>query len=317
VNDNNPNDDVTIDGPDENASASLAALSALGALDADEVAEFQAYLSSSDNARADAASFAAVADLLGAGVEPPASLKASVMSQITAMPQLPAEVVSDVTDSTPATLQSTTAVAPVTSTPPADAPVVPSPTAPTPPAPAPTTKASAAGQSARVSKAQQKANSRWYSGPAAALVAAVALVAVLLGANVVTSALNNGNGLQQALRLAHIDAQPDAMRETIKLTNINDEKQVTATLVWSGALGESVLIVDGLATLPDEKTYELWYIGEDGPISAGIFNTHRSGESWRVLDGAMSAGDAVGVTVEPAGGSEQPTTDPLIVIHTS
>src|SRR5690606_32217790 len=122
------------------------------------------------------------------------------------------------------------------------------------------------------SKAQQKAKSRWFSTPATALAAAVALVAVLLGANVITSALNNGNGLQEALRLAHINAQPDSMRETIRLTNINDEQQVTATLVWSGALAESVIIVDGLASLPEEKTYELWYIGEDGPISAGVFN---------------------------------------------
>jgi hypothetical protein len=301
VNDNNLNDERLGNEPDD--ATTLAALSALGALDADEAARFDTERASSSQVQADAASFAATADLLATGIEPPPSLRASLLSHIATLPQLPAES-TDATD---------TAV-------PATAQAEPAPVAPVPPsaaAPAPTTKASSAAQSARTSKAQQKAKSRWYSGPASALVAAVALVAVLIGANVITGALNNGNGLQEALRLAHIDAQPDAMRETIRLTNINDEQQVTATLVWSGALAESVLIVDGLATLPDEKTYELWYIGESGPISAGVFNTQRSGESWRVLDGAMSAGDAVGVTVEPAGGSEQPTTDPLIVIHTS
>ncbi|MET0933683.1 MAG: anti-sigma factor, partial [Mycetocola sp.] len=147
-------------------------------------------------------------------------------------------------------------------------------------------------------------------------VAAAALVAVLLGVNGITTALNNGNGLPEALQLAHINAQPDAQRETVKLTNVNDDQRVVATLVWSGELGKSVLIVDGLATLTEDQTYELWYIGEDGPVSAGTFNTTGSGDSWRVLDGAMAAGDAVGVTIEPEGGSEQPTSDPLIVVRT-
>src|SRR5690606_37421869 len=157
----------------------------------------------------------------------------------------------------------------------------------------------------------------WYTQPLAAGVAAVALVVTLLGVNGITTALNNGNGLPEALQLAQINAQRDAQRETVKLTNINDGEQVVATLVWSGQLGQSVLLVDGLASLGEEQTYELWYIRDDGPVSAGTFNTTGTGDSWRVLDGEMGAGDAVGVTVEPAGGSEQPTTDPLLVIPTA
>ena len=300
MNTNDRNDREDIDEPRGDTPESLAAVAALGPLSADDAAELESYLASSDTARAEAASFAATADLLRTGATPPASLKASIMSKIGSLPQLPVE-----TD------------APVTAAP--AVPVTPAPTnaSPMSASPAPGTKAGSAAQSARTSKAQQKAKRRWYSGPASGLVAAAALVVVLLGVNVVTSALNNGNGITEALRLAHISAQSDAMRETIRLTNINDEKQVTATLIWSGALAESVLIVDGLATLPEEKAYELWYIGADGPISAGVFNTLNSGESWRILDGAMSAGDAVGVTVEPAGGSGVPTTDPLIVIHTT
>ena len=80
----------------------------------------------------------------------------------------------------------------------------------------------------------------------------------------------------QTVQLAHINAQPDAQRETIKLTNINDEQRVVATLVWSGELGKSALIVDGLAPAVRREVYELWYIGEEGPVSAGTFNTSRS-----------------------------------------
>lgn len=309
MNDNDRNDDHTVDEFGDTSPASLAALSALGALTGDEAARYDTYLESSAEAREDASAFAATADLLGTGVEPPAALKARIMAGIASTPQLPAQ--SENTPVSPATpLDSAMSEATDAATP------VPAPGT-VDGAPAATTKATSAAQSARLSKAQQKARSRWYSKPLSTLVAAVALVAVLLGASVLTRTLNNGNGLQEALQLAYIDAQPDAARETIRLTNITDDKQLTATLVWSGNLGQSAFIVDGLASLPDDKTYELWYIGADGPVSAGIFNTQRIGESWRVLDGAMSAGDAVGVTVEPAGGSEQPTTDPLIVIHTT
>lgn len=314
MNDNNRNDDLTVDEPGDESPATLAPLYALGALSSDDAARYEKYLESSTDAQDEAAAFAATADLLSTDVEPPASLKASIMAGIASLPQLPAN---DDVDDEPATAAPET----VTETAPGDATEKATGVAPAPGtvlgAQGATTTATSAAQPARVSKAQQKARSRWYSGPASALVAAVALVAVLLGANVVTSALNNGNGLQEALQLAYIEAQPDAARETIRLTNITDEQQVTATLVWSGSLAESVFIVDGLATLPRDKTYELWYIGEDGPVSAGVFNTQRVGGSWQVLEGSMSAGDAVGVTVEPAGGSEQPTTDPLIVIRTT
>jgi anti-sigma-K factor RskA len=287
---------------ENNNPADLAGAYALNALDSEGKAEYERHLASSENARREADSLAETAAMLGFDadpVEPSAALRASVLAAIASTPQRAPET-SDATGAAPVAL--TDAAAPKAQ-----------PVRPTSVPAAPTTKATRPASSS----AQRRANRRWYTQPLAAAVAAVALVAVLLGVNGLTSTLNNGNGLPEALQLAYIRAQADAQRETVKLTNVNDDKRVVATLVWSGALAQSVLIVDGLASLSDEETYELWYIGEDGPVSAGIFNTTGAGDSWRVLDGSMSAGDAVGVTVEPAGGSEQPTTDPLIVIHTS
>jgi hypothetical protein len=39
-----------------------------------------------------------------------------------------------------------------------------------------------------------------------------------------------------------------------------------------------------------------------------------SGTSWRVLDGAMHGGDSIGLTVEPEGGSQTPSTKPVVQI---
>ncbi len=288
------------DNPKQNPSE-LAGAYALDALSSDEKAEYERHLASSRSAQREADSFADVAAALGFNAEPvgpSAALRASLLAALDSTPQLPRETVpGHRPESTDAP------AAPVATEQPGAAPA------------APATKASTTRPA--TGSAQRKAAQRWFSQPMAFAVAAVALVAVLLGVNTVTSAFNGGNGLTEALQLAQINAQPDAQRETIKLTNINDKERVVATLVWSGGLGQSAIIVDGLSALTEEQIYELWYIGEDGPISAGTFNTDGAGGNWRILEGAMAAGDAVGVTVEPAGGSEQPTTDPLIVIHTA
>jgi anti-sigma-K factor RskA len=290
--------------------ADLAGAYALGALNAEETAEYERHLAESASARREAESLGEAAAFLGFAaepVEPSAALRNSVLAAVAATPQL---------------LRADAPAADATGTAASPAPVVATddgareaqPVRPTSVPAAPTTKAATARPAG---SAQRKASRRWYTQPLSAAVAAVALVAVLLGVNGLTSAFNNGNGLPEALQLAHINAQPDAQRETVKLTNINDDKRVVATLVWSVELGKSAFVVDGLASLSDDETYELWYIGEDGPIAAGTFNTTVSGDSYRILEGSMAIGDAVGVTVEPAGGSEQPTTDPLIVIHTA
>jgi anti-sigma-K factor RskA len=39
--------------------------------------------------------------------------------------------------------------------------------------------------------------------------------------------------------------------------------------------------------------------------------------SWCVLKGVMKDGATIGVTVEPTGGSAQPTTDPIIAMATA
>jgi len=77
----------------------------------------------------------------------------------------------------------------------------------------------------------------------------------------------------------------------------------------------SVAEFAGLPDLDSDQTYELWYIDEAGAAPAGTFDV-RGPETWRVLDGTFSPGVVVGITVEPAGGSPQPTTEPIVAIET-
>ena len=128
----------------------------------------------------------------------------------------------------------------------------------------------------------------------------------VVGTGVIT---NNVTASQQADALAAINAAPDSQRAEAKVSTGG-----TATLVWSAQLGRSALISTGLKSLPSDKTYELWYINSAGKaMSAGLFEADGS-RTISVLTGKMTAGDTVGVTVEPAGGSTQTTTKPIVAI---
>ena len=118
----------------------------------------------------------------------------------------------------------------------------------------------------------------------------------------------NGCGAQR--EMAAIAEAPDAQSQTLEVEGGGE-----VTLVSSADQGRSGVIVEGLPELGTDQTYELWYIDDAGADSAGTFDVSGS-ETWRVLDGSFTPGVAVGITVEPAGGSPQPTTEPIVVIAT-
>lgn len=248
---------------------------ALNGLDAADLAEFETHLQQSQATRDEVTELTDTAVLLGLAVEPvqpSAGLKASIMDQLDAHPQLPVAASS-------AAGASSASVA----------------------------------TAAFESPAGRKAQARWFTRPVTALAAVAAAIALFVGGGVVTTSLaQNSFAQQQADQLAAINSADDAQRASVDLADGG-----TATLVWSNTLLSSALIVDGLAPLPADRTYELWYINDAGARPAGTFGVAGSGSTWRVLDGTMKAGDTVGVTVEPRGGSDAPTTDPVVVISSA
>jgi hypothetical protein len=75
-----------------------------------------------------------------------------------------------------------------------------------------------------------------------------------------------------------------------------------------------VLIAAGLPPLAPDKTFEMWVLPQSGkPIPAGTFKGEREGTAVYVHPGPLESAAAIAVTVEPDGGSPQPTTTPFIV----
>ena len=160
--------------------------------------------------------------------------------------------------------------------------------------------------------AELKARSRW-STPLARLGAVAAAVALIVGLGfTVRAGVQAQSDMATATQINEIQASADYERAVVDVDGGG-----TATIVWSVALERSALIVDGLKGLPAGSTYELWYIDSNGATPAGTFDVGDDGKRSIVLAGDMDAGDTIGVTVEPAGGSKKPSTDPIIVVQTA
>lgn len=80
---------------------------------------------------------------------------------------------------------------------------------------------------------------------------------------------------------------------------------VDAELV--AAHDRAVLVARDLPALPEDRTYQVWMIGDDGPVSAGTFRPGEDGSATVLLVGTPQAGIIMGLTEEPLGGSELPT----------
>jgi anti-sigma factor RsiW len=84
----------------------------------------------------------------------------------------------------------------------------------------------------------------------------------------------------------------------------------SVTVVTSAALRESVVSATGMATPPPGQVYQVWLLSPSGARSAGLL------QDTQLLASAVHPGDRIGITVEPAGGTKQPTTTPVAVIPT-
>ena len=82
----------------------------------------------------------------------------------------------------------------------------------------------------------------------------------------------------------------------------------SATVARSLELNRAVVVTQGLPTLPRDETYQLWLRVDGEMLPAGLMR--RDGGA-AVLSGDADRAEAIGITVEPAGGSPRPTSQPV------
>jgi anti-sigma-K factor RskA len=129
------------------------------------------------------------------------------------------------------------------------------------------------------------------------LVAAAAVAVVGTGAVVTQPWHDDQSPVDQVITAA------DADRATAKVDGAE------LTVYRSASLGKAALVTDELPAAAKGKVYELWLQVDGAMVPAGLLEG--SGDQEVLLTGDAAKATAAGITVEPDGGSKQPTTTPI------
>ena len=254
----------------------------IGAADPDEVRLVETLLERCPEGAAELAEYEALAESLLHGappVEPPAALRASLLAALDAQATL--------------------------------APAVAAPAA-MPPAPA-----------ARLSLFPTAAT-RWM-----AAVAAVAVL-VLIGSNLFwldRDAAARARAAELMAReqavLAMLEQQTEVLASLGDVTTERYELASTdagpasaqAVAFWKPGNAFGLLSVAGLPELESGRTYQMWLIRGDETVPAGLLDVNEDGRGTLIFEASEPVTDfeALGLTDEPEGGSQAPTTTPILV----
>jgi anti-sigma-K factor RskA len=112
----------------------------------------------------------------------------------------------------------------------------------------------------------------------------------------------------QTTDLTLASVSPDA--RVVRLSGLAASPSAGGTVAFSHAQGTAILEVSGLPPTPDDKEYEVWWIGEkQGPLKAGLFEPLNQGATIVSLD-LPPPGEVVlasAITLEPLGGVDKPS----------
>jgi anti-sigma-K factor RskA len=153
---------------------------------------------------------------------------------------------------------------------------------------------------------------------AASLAAAAAAVLLLVATNVYWIGRAN-NLAEENLSLAAQLQQQGADFDLASLADLpwrrlqsQQDPDAVALVVWNGT--DSFLYTTGMPGLPPNSVYQLWLVEADNHhVSAGTFRVDERGRGELHFYAPESIGDFVrlGITTEPDGGSDGPTSPPV------
>ncbi len=123
---------------------------------------------------------------------------------------------------------------------------------------------------------------------------------------------NQNNKVNNELRKIEQDygvlVNPDYDR--VEMASVIQGQSFSASVYWNKKTEEAYLSIKELSELTAEQQYQLWAIVDGKPVSMGVFDlkTDALTQMTAVANAAMFA-----VTIEPRGGSENPTLDAMQV----
>jgi hypothetical protein len=132
----------------------------------------------------------------------------------------------------------------------------------------------------------------------------------------------NQTHLEAAQMQATLDAQAQLLADlsspaarVVEIPGTSARPQANARLFADPESVSAVLVVSGLAPNPAGSVYQLWLIRGDVLVGAGLFHVDAAGRATARVHSSEQVGgyEALGVSIEPDGGSDQPTGDIVLL----
>lgn len=144
---------------------------------------------------------------------------------------------------------------------------------------------------------------RWFTGM---LVAAVAVIATSVG-----------------ITQPWVDDAPAELSAVDRVLSASDVRSVstdlpaggTVTLYVSEELDQVAMVADDLPPLPENRVYEVWLANSEGSMEPAGLVPQGLSDGSMVLEGSADGATGAGITIEPAGGSPEPTSDPVALVN--
>jgi anti-sigma-K factor RskA len=136
------------------------------------------------------------------------------------------------------------------------------------------------------------------------VAAAAAVILAVSGGVAVVESQRGDNQSVVASTVAQVFQADDARTKTVQ----TDHGSVT--VATSPSLGRMAVRTDDLRALSGKRVYQLWAVHGGTPTSAGVIANPKAGAAMAM----PGEGTTVAITVEPEGGSEQPTTAPFVTV---
>ncbi|MEU0225106.1 anti-sigma factor [Streptomyces sp. NPDC006284] len=109
---------------------------------------------------------------------------------------------------------------------------------------------------------------------------------------------------ERAREIAHVLAAPD-----VRATSDTDDRGRTLAVVASASEGRAVVTLSGYGEPSGDRVHQLWLLRPGaGPRSLGLLD----GDTPLIASGLRPSVTSLAVTVEPDGGSDRPTSRPVV-----
>jgi anti-sigma-K factor RskA len=99
----------------------------------------------------------------------------------------------------------------------------------------------------------------------------------------------------------------------VVMAGTDNSPDAQATVYWNEATADVYLSIQNLKALSQDQQYQLWAIIDGKPVDAGVFDSN-NGSFLVQMKNITSGAAAFAVTIEPRGGSENPSLETMQVV---